>query len=62
VADQNTNTVTQVVDDWNTLPFVDLKVTDDKCLSGFESVFVRRWGGSEQGCIVNKMDTFGFSS
>ena len=62
VAEQNTNTVTQVVKDWNTLPIIDIQVTDDKCKSGYTPFFSRNWGGSEQGCLVNKIDTFGFSS
>ena len=62
VSDQNTNTVTEIVDDWNELPFVKVLSTDDKCPSGTESIFVREWGGSEPGCLVNKADTWGFGS
>lgn len=62
VSDQNTNTVTQVVENWNTMPFIGLSVTDDKCAIGTESIFERKWGGSTEGCLVNKLDTFGWSS
>ena len=55
VSDQNTNTVTEIVDDWNELPFVKVLSTDDKCPSGTESIFVREWGGSEPGCLVTKL-------
>jgi len=63
VSDQNTNTVGQVVEDWNKIPFTSVRVTDDKCTSKEESVFVRNWAGTEQGCLVNKIDTWtGYSS
>ena len=62
MSEQNTNTVTQVVENWNTLPFIKVDVTDDKCTAGTESIFVREWGGSEMGCLVNKLDTWGYSS
>ena len=62
VSDQNTNTVAQVVDDWNKIPLTSVRVTDDECTSGEESVFVREWAGTEQGCLVNKLDTFGYGS
>ena len=39
-----------------------MDVTDDKCAAGTESIFVREWGGSEMGCLVNKLDTWGYSS
>ena len=40
-----------------------LRVTDDKCKSDEDSMFVREWGGIEQGCLVNKIDSlFGFST
>lgn len=35
-----------------------MRVTDDKCDNDEESMFVRNWGGTEQGCLVNKMDAF----
>lgn len=49
-------TVSEIADDWLVVPFVSLTVTDDKCASGTESMFVRNWGGSEQGCLVNKIE------
>ena len=40
-----------------------VRVTDDKCKSGEDSMFVRTWGGTEQGCLVNKQDgVFGYST
>lgn len=62
VSDQNTSTVGQVITDWQTIPFTSLTVTDDKCPSGTDSMFVREWKGVQQGCLVNKPDTFGFGS
>ena len=62
ISDQNTNTVTQITDDWMTIPFTKIVVTDDKCSSGADSVFTRRWGGTEQGCLVNKLDWMGYGS
>ena len=43
------------MDDWQTIPFVSVRVTDDKCNSNEESMFVRRWGGTERGCSVFKI-------
>ena len=62
VSKQNTSTVSQISDDWYTVPFVKLQVTDDKCPSDYESIFVREWGGLEQGCLVNKLNTFTYGS
>ena len=40
-----------------------VRVTDDKCKSDEKSMFVREWGGTEQGCLVNKIDMlFGYST
>ena len=58
VSNQNTTTVSAVIDDWNTVPFTDVRVTDGKCKSDEQSVFVREWAGVEQGCLVNKVDGF----
>jgi len=63
VGDQNTATVSAVADDWQVIPFVSVRVTDDKCTSSEKSVFVREWAGTEQGCLVNKIDSlFGYST
>jgi|ERR1719264_1689041 len=62
VSEQNTNTVTQVVDNWNVLPFIDLDVTDDKCPASTDPVFVRSWGGTQTGCLVNKLNWTGYGS
>lgn len=63
VSDQNTSTVTAVADDWEVVPFVSVRVTDDKCTSSETSLFVREWGGTEMGCLVNKIDSFfGYST
>ena len=53
VSDQNTSTVSAVIDDWSTYPFVSITVTDNKCPAGTESLFVREWRGTEPGCLVN---------
>ena len=45
------------------MPYVSVRVTDDKCTSSEDSLFVRTWGGTEQGCLVNKIDgVFGYST
>ena len=46
VSEQNTGTVSAIVGDWNTIPFVSVTVTDDKCPYGTESMFVREWKGT----------------
>ena len=46
VSDQNTGTVTAIVKDWDTIPFVSVTVTDDKCPGSTESMFVREWKGT----------------
>ena len=61
VSDQNTQTVTAVIDDWNTLPFTSVTVTDDKCPAGTETMFNRHWGGTDSGCLVNKQGASGSS-
>ena len=45
-----------------TIPFTKIVTTDDKCPSGTESVFTRRWAGTEMGCLVNKLDFIGYGS
>jgi len=61
VSSQNTNTITQVVDDWEELPFVSLTTTDDRCPAGTQSVFQKPWEGTEQGCLWNKPGLMTFS-
>ena len=56
VGDQNTITVSEITQDWTTAPFVAVRVTDDKCTTGEASIFARKWGGTEQGCLVNKIE------
>ena len=51
-----------MVADWNSLPIIDIDVTDDKCKTSYLPIFHRGWGGSEQVYLVNKMDTFGFGT
>ena len=62
VSDQNLSTIADIIDDWSTIPITEITVTDDKCLSGTESIFVREWQGTQPGCLVNKMGTFGVFS
>ena len=47
VSKQNTSTVTAVATSWSVVPFTSIRVTDDKCKSSEESVFIRHWGGTE---------------
>lgn len=54
VSDQNLSTISDIISDWNTIPFTEVTVTDDDCLSGTESLFVREWRGTQPGCLVNK--------
>ena len=62
VARQNNATVTEIIDNWNVLPFTKIRVANNKCKDSEESVFVRKWGGSEEGCLVNKRTLLGFST
>lgn len=62
VSNQNTQTISAIVDDWTTIPFTKVRVTDNKCSATEESVFKRNWAGTEQGCLVNKIDTWGFGT
>ena len=59
VSDQNLSTFSDLLRDWSTIPITEITVTDDDCLSGTESIFVREWRGTEPGCLVNKIGTFG---
>ena len=44
-------TVDQVVEDWQTQPFVDIiVVSEEDCPPGTEAVFSRPWAGTIQGC------------
>ena len=56
VASQNNATVTQLVDDWRVRPFVDVFTSTGPCPAGSESIFTRRWGGTERGCNVAKVN------
>ena len=52
IANQNTNTLRVLNDDWTVTPFVSVSTTDNKCPAGTDSVFVRPWGGVRDGCYV----------
>ena len=36
----------QALDDWTSLPFVDLQIVGGNCPQGFESLFHREWPGT----------------
>ena len=55
VSEQNLSTIEDLIDDWSTVPFTEITVTDAKCPSGTENIFVREWGGIEEGCLVQKL-------
>ena len=59
VSDQNLSTIADIITDWSTIPITEVTVTDDDCLSGTESIFVREWRGTEPGCLVNQIGTWG---
>ena len=43
----------QVVHDWSVRPFVEMKTMTEPChVNGYEDVFERIWGGTENGCKV----------
>ena len=44
--------VTDLVQDWETIPFTSIKVQSDNCDYTTKSVFTRVWGGTEDGCLV----------
>ena len=52
VANQDTSTAAQYLDDWKVKPFIDIKVQDTPCAGSWESVFVQRWPGTFEGCKV----------
>jgi hypothetical protein len=41
----------QVVEDWSKPPFVEIKAFPTPCEGEWESVWERRWGGMEEGCV-----------
>ena len=51
-----------MIDDWETIPFTSVRVTDDKCTGSEVNVWERLWKGTEQGCLVNKLNTIGYGS
>ena len=59
VSDQSTNSISPAIEDWSTIPFVSVNVTDGECPSGTESIFMRNWLGIEPGCLVNKIELEG---
>ena len=48
---------TQVVEDWQQLPFVDITIQDEPCTGEQEPVFYREWGGTVEGCDVIEGET-----
>ena len=51
---QPTDFVNQVAADWQTVPFVNITITDDfKCANDTELVFNRMWYGTRQGCYCS---------
>ena len=52
--------VTQLVEDWQTVPFTSIQVTDTgKCPPGSEPVFFSEWKGTEPGCFIADGDSYG---
>ena len=50
--------VTQVVEDWQKVPFVDVIVQDLPCSGEQEPVFFRDWGGTIEGCDIIEGDGY----
>ena len=44
--------VTDIVKDWDTIPFTEITVQDEKCDPEDYPVFERTWHGTEEGCVV----------
>ena len=42
---------TQVIEDWQTQPFVELFVVEDQCPDGTEPAFSYVWSGTQEGCV-----------
>ena len=43
--------VTQITDDWEQTPFVEIEIKDQPCeMFGMESIFERVWRGTKKGC------------
>ena len=45
-------------DDWLVKPFVSVRVTDQPCADGEDQVFVREWGGTEEGCSYFRLNGY----
>ena len=43
--------ISQVVQDWEEQPFVDMKVVTSDCEKGWDPVFVKEWGGLDELCL-----------
>ena len=52
--------VTQLVEDWQTVPFISIQVTDTgECPPGSDPVFFSEWKGTEPGCFIADGDSCG---
>lgn len=52
VANQDTSTPSQYLDDWYVRPFIDIRVQDAPCAGSWDPVFIQRWPGTFEGCKV----------
>ena len=51
--------VTQITEDWEQLPFVEIEIKDQPCENfGMHSVFERVWRGTAEGCYENTGSRF----
>jgi hypothetical protein len=44
------NIVSQLAKDWDTKPFIDIKVSDKPCEDGWENLFSKQWKGVDKYC------------
>ena len=47
--------VSEIVADWTTTPFVNVRVQDSPCSSG-DSIFNHHWSGTHSGCEADNGD------
>ena len=46
VPNENTSIVTEITNNWNVIPFIDVRVTKDRCKSGEEPMIIHQWAGT----------------
>ena len=44
--------ISQIKNDWKVIPFIEIASFEGECPEGYDAVFERIWGGTEEGCLV----------